>query len=47
MLHGKREQIDVGELLGAENARVVDALFVEQGNVVRPEGVAFGFRVSA
>src|SRR5215470_13737053 len=39
VLHGEREQVDVGELLRAENARVVDELFVEQRNIVGPEGV--------
>ena len=47
VLHGEREQVDVGELLGAENAAAFDQSFVEEGNVVWPEGVAFGFRVSA
>ncbi len=47
VLHGQRKQVDVGELLGAENAGAFDQSFVEERNVVWPEGVAFGFRVSA
>jgi hypothetical protein len=44
VLHGERKQVDVGELLGAENVRVVDELFVEQGNIAGPEDVVVGFR---
>jgi hypothetical protein len=44
VFHGEREQVDVSELLGAENARVVDKLSVEQRNVVGPEDVVIGFR---
>ena len=39
MLHGQRQQVDVGQVLVAENTAVVDEAVIQQLQVVRPEFV--------
>src|SRR5439155_9720082 len=39
VLHGKRDKIDVGQLLWPKNACAVETLRIEEGDVVRPESM--------